>query len=152
MNPLNISRGETFTLTPDDWLFSRPKGKSQTALIGLAIDQHVKGLAIEHGAEIPADRFAPYDFRLNGITHDIKSYAASSISLSERELEFAESLIANGKKVVYVLFEQLGTSADSDFAFRGYIDLGSLIHDGKIRESQYSGYYFTLNVVSKYVF
>lgn len=152
MNPLNISRGETFTLTPDDWKFTAPKGKSQAALTGLAIDQHVKGLAVEHGAEIPADRYAPYDFRLNGVVYDIKSYAASSISISERELEFAESLIANGKKVVYVLFEQLGTAPDSDFAFRGYIDLGTLIHDGKIRESQYSGYYFTLNVVSKYVF
>lgn len=139
---LGLSIGTQHELTGKDWTFKFPYGKSKAALVGLAIDQHIKSLLAPKGITVPADQYAPYDFLHDGIHFDIKSFSRSSVSISENEYKFAEELRAQGKMLIYIVFEQLD---DQYFVFRGFVKYDQLADRNKIFESQYKGYYFTLN-------
>lgn len=140
---------KVYTLTERDWDFKAPQGKSAAALKGLAIDGFVKRIAAAEGATIPENQFGPADFIWNGIHYDIKSTTKGSISISDQEMVHADQLIMRGGQMFYAIFEQLD---ENDFKFRGYIDVVELVNAHKIFESQYSGYYFTLNSTAKYLF
>ena len=141
--------GQVYTLSQDDWDgFKATRIKSKAALIGLAIDVFAKRHALAEGAII-STTYAEWDAERDGIHYDFKSFSKNSISVSEAEMFFSEKLIANGGRMIHVLFEQLG---DDNFKFRGYIDFADLHAAGKLCESQYQGFYYSLNVIDRFVF
>lgn len=80
--------------------------KDRLTLIGMAIDNALKEMvAKELGAIIP-ERYAPYDYILDGVYHEIKSTAGTWLSIPNSEIEFAEEQVASGGDVRYVIFQQ----------------------------------------------
>jgi len=142
----------TYVLVEQDWDFKVSGGyaKKPAQLMGLAIDKHIKRIAKEWGAVIPEDQYAKYDFIWQGVHYDIKSASRGSFSISSREFDFMEEVIASGGKFYVACFDQID---DTDFEFRGYVDMARLIQDNKVYNSQYNdGYYFTMNQAVKYLF
>lgn len=140
----------TFTLTEADWAFEAPRKKSQAALMGLAIDLHIKRLAEANGCEANPERFGPWDWKLpDGTLIDTKSTTKGSISISDEELMFTDAHIDNGGRLWHAVFEQ---DNDTEFTFRGFVDVARLLADNRVYNSQYGGYYYTLNNVGKYLF
>ncbi len=81
-------------------------GKDRITDMGLAIDAAVKEQVEALGAVIQ-ERFAPFDYELNGIPHEIKSSAGTWLSIPNSEIEFAQDRLSEGIDVVYVIAQQV---------------------------------------------
>jgi hypothetical protein len=98
-------------------------GKDRLTDIGLAIDACLKEQAAVLGG-VEADRFAPYDYELDGTLHEIKSTAGTWLSIPNSEVEFAQLQLQAGREVVYDVVQQidlrsarfLGSAAFSQFS------------------------------------
>jgi len=100
------------------------EGYDQKTEFGLAIDLAEKERAAEFGATIP-DRYAPYDYYLGGLHYDIKSSRGKWLSISYRELEFAEKQVEAGKDVIYAVYLQRPYLC---YEFLGYVSFKSIQH------------------------
>lgn len=147
MTLVDLKVGQVFTLTQEDWDSVKTKRtKNHNQRFGMAIDHHVKKIALATGASIPEDQYAPYDFLLGSTYFDIKSYGTSSVSISDRELAFARQCLNAGNNFEYMVFRQ--RLADQ-FEFDGSISLADLLSHQKVYPSQYSGVYFSVGQVRK---
>ena len=108
------SPGDILSLQPHHWE-NIPEWKQAVAQIGLAIDAAEKEHAALHGAVI-SDPYAPHDYYL-GCYYDIKSTEGRWLSLQHSEYVFAEAEIAEGRDVLYPIYEQLN---DKEYRFIGY--------------------------------
>jgi len=81
-------------------------GKDRTSDIGQAIDAAVKELVAPLGA-VAAPRFAPYDYELNGVFHEIKSSAGTWLSIPSSEVDFAKTELDLGRDVIYDIVLQV---------------------------------------------
>jgi len=75
-------------------------GRTPASTMGLAVDAAVKELVLPLGAII-SDRYAPHDYQLDGVYHEIKSSNRGSLSIPNSEIEFAELEVAAGRDVIY---------------------------------------------------
>lgn len=120
------------------------RGKDRVSDIGQAIDAAFKEQVVPLGA-IPSDRFAPHDFMLDGVYHEIKSSAGTWLSIPNSEVEFARAEVQAGRDVIYDIVLQLdlqharilGSVAFS--AFSGMIEPSNYLNwkkvpDGWIQE------------------
>ena len=137
-----LVQGQIFTLTEEDKKVGSSTKKSKQAKFGLAIDNHIKELIKPMAALIPENKFAPYDFDLDGCICDIKSYSAGSVTVSVNEYAFAYERMRNGNDTYYIVFEQ----GDSDtFKYSGICSFKELVAHNKFRQSRFEngGYYFS---------
>lgn len=141
-NSLGLEAGQKFKLSAEDFV-NINRQKSRSARFGMAIDAHIKKYFQPKGIVVPVDRYATWDFKFNDTAYDIKSYAASSITISPREMAFSDFEIGAGRDVVYAIFEQL---ACPEFKFRGYVSCKALREHNKIRNSRFGDtFYFSLS-------
>jgi hypothetical protein len=140
-NPFGFSKGQRFQLTKQDFTNKLPPHKSRGAVVGLAIDTSIKRY-LGDKISVPSSRYEVFDFEYNGEYYDIKSFAKSSITVSNREWQFALNKAAEGTEVYYLIFKQLN---DSEFEYEGMTSCSRLRKKNKIRESQYDcgGVYFS---------
>lgn len=82
------------------------RGKDRVSDIGQAIDAAFKELVAPLGA-IASERFAPHDFLLDGVYHEIKSSAGTWLSIPNSEVEFARDEVVAGRDVIYDIVLQL---------------------------------------------
>lgn len=99
-------------------------GKDRVSDIGQAVDAALKEEVSLKGA-VPSARFAPHDYLLDGVYHEIKSSAGTWLSIPNSEVEFAESEWDAGRDVIYDIVQQndlrsatlLGHVAFSEFCY-----------------------------------
>ena len=82
------------------------RGKDRCTDIGQAIDAAVKEMVIPLGAA-PSHQYAPNDYLLDGVYHEIKSSAGTWLSIPNSEVEFAEAQIDADSDVIYDVVLQL---------------------------------------------
>ncbi len=99
-----LRRGDRFLLEARHFEHS---GYDEKTNIGLAIDTAEKERFAALGATI-SGKYAPHDFLFDGIYYDIKSSQGKWLSISYRELEFAEAEMDAGRDVIYVIYLQKG--------------------------------------------
>lgn len=110
------------------------QGKSHVQTIGLAIDAAEKEKAKKLGAVVSKD-FAPNDYLLDGMFHEIKSSEGKYISLSNNEYRFAIQQINSGLDVIYDIFEQ---RSYHEYKFLGYNSFAKMLERGLIKRSKYA--------------
>jgi len=110
------------------------QGKTHIQTIGLAIDTAEKEKVKQIGAEISSD-FAPNDYRLNGLFHEIKSSDGKYISLSNNEYRFAIQEIDAGRDIIYDIFQQHGYH---EYEFLGYNSFAHMLERKLVRRSKYA--------------
>lgn len=113
---VELKRGQRFIL---EQRFFTDQGYDEKTNIGLAIDLSEKERFARAGAVI-SERYAPHDFCLNGVYHDIKSSRGKWLSISFRELEFAQAEVAAGRDVIYVVYLQ-DTIRDDVYSYLGRV-------------------------------
>lgn len=82
------------------------EGKDRVSDMGLAVDMAIKEKVAELGATI-CERFAPYDYQLDGIPHEIKSSAGTWLSIPNSEIEFADKKLSENIDLIYDIVLQL---------------------------------------------
>lgn len=98
----DLERGMRFTLHRS---LLENGGYDEKTSIGLAIDVVEKERFALAGAAI-SDCYAPHDFCMDGVYHDIKSSRGRYLSISEREYLFARAEVRAGRDVIYVIYLQ----------------------------------------------
>jgi hypothetical protein len=138
---LGLKKGDIFQLTEEDFPLDFPKNKSAEALIGMAIDGHIKKLLAPKEIEVPDCKYEVYDFKFEDEYFDIKSFSSKSVTVSQREWDFAVRRMHTGGDVFYLVFEQL---SDFEFEYVGYTSAMYLDSRNSIRHSQFDngGVYF----------
>lgn len=125
-----VGLAETFPLFEEDFVF---EGKSEASTIGLAIDLSFKRLLLPIGAE-PGPQYAPWDYRLDGVYHEIKSSEGKWITLSDAEYRFGVNHVKTGSDVIYDIIKQNGRES---YDFYGHNSFKQIYEAGKIYRSQY---------------
>lgn len=118
----NTNIGDIFTLAPRHFEnISESKGENKK--FGLAADACEKERI--DNAEVPANKYAPYDFVKDGVFYEIKCMClgASTFTVSEDEYLFANKKLREGTSIVYGLFIQL---SENQYQFIGAIDFETL--------------------------
>lgn len=137
---------QVFALTEEDFSKTQTSNKNSAQSIGLAVDNHVKNVAVEKcGAKVPPNKYAPLDFRIDDVCYDIKSYSSKSVTVSEGEYAFAMSEVKQGRDLKYLVYEQLpGNKVKYDFtvSFKELLKHRALLESFKKPGS----YYFWVNV------
>lgn len=121
-----LNPDDRFTLESRHFVY---EGKSERTRIGLAIDIAERERAVRYGAT-EGDRFAPYDYELNGVYYDIKSTEGKWLTISYAELDFAQRQVERGGDVIYAVFKQL---PELQYEFIGYVafsSIGWMVRDG----------------------
>lgn len=143
--------GQNLALIPEDWTFELRSPKNEAQKRGLALDVHVKRLALEHGFVVNAETFGPWDWAMDSeVLVDTKSTSSGTISVSGNEYFFTERHIGSGGTMLHSVFTQ---NTDGTFTFEGFVDVGTLIRENKIHTSKIdsSGMYYVLSHVRKYL-
>jgi hypothetical protein len=99
-------------------------GKDRVSDIGQAVDACVKELVAPLGA-VPSPQFAPHDYLLDGVYHEIKSSAGTWLSIPNSELEFATEEIDEGRDVIYDVVLQLDMQSAR---FLGSVPMSQFYH------------------------
>lgn len=142
---LNI--GDIITLVPEDWLFELKSAKGEAQKVGLALDLHIKRLALQNGLRVSSEVFGPWDWAIDETTLvDTKSTSTGSVTVSGNEAWFTERHIASGGTMLHAVFDQ---NADGTLTFRGFVDYADLIAKRKLYPSRYdaAGYYYVIKQV-----
>ena len=120
-----------------------PASKSAVQRIGLAIDAAWK----EIYSDLPVDKFGPVDgfwrktndplgFQI--YTHEVKSFAAKTITISSMERAFAENRAAMGNDHLYWIYEQLDYS---QARLLGVVEWSQFKHHLKVSTKQPGNFY-----------
>lgn len=144
-NSLGIKIGQHFSLTQKDFEGDFPHNKSETALIGLAIDAHIKRFLADKNIIVPTYRYETFDFQHNCKYFDIKSFSSNSVTVSGREWQFASNQAKSGCDVYYLIFKQL---SGLKFKYMGMTSFTKLNKDNKIVKSKFNngGFFFSPSV------
>jgi hypothetical protein len=152
---VNFDQNERIKLLESDWDTVRLriengtlKKKSDAQLYGFAIDAAVKRVLGHAGAVF--DKF-DLAIPLDNILHqDVKSSRGmSTITISPDEFRFAKNEHANGKDVLYIIFEQL---PPDEFRFEGVVLFSDLHHAGLLNSSQFKPgeFFFYINAARRF--
>ena len=134
---LGLKKGDVFQLSEEDFPLDFPKNKSQEAILGMAIDVHIKKLLASKEIEVPDSKYEVYDFKLGENYFDIKSFTGGSVTISQREWNFAvQRMNQFNADVFYLVFKQL---EDLEFEYKGYTSAKYLDSRNSIRHSQFDG-------------
>lgn len=144
-NSLGIKIGQHFSLTHKDFEGDFPHNKSETALIGLAIDAHIKRFLADKNIIVPTYVYETFDFQHDGKYFDIKSFSSNSITVSRQEWLFASNQVQSGADVYYLIFKQL---SGLKFKYMRMTSFKKLNNSNKIIESKFEngGYFFSPTV------
>ena len=87
-----------------------PASSNNARAVGFLVDAAVKRTFAGYGAVIPADRYAPYDFEMNGTFFEIKSSAKflganAQVFVSGNEVGHANTALQNGTDTCYLFFD-----------------------------------------------
>lgn len=99
-------------------------GKTVASGIGNAIDTCIKEIVIEIGG-VPSSRYAPNDYLLHGVFHEIKSTEGTWLSVPNSEVEFADDTVASGGDVIYDIVLQISKHRAK---FLGYVRFSVIRH------------------------
>ena len=106
--------------------------------LGKVLDSKIKEMALKCGFESGTE-YAPWDLSYqleDSIAYfDVKLSCSSSITISERELAFANQVIEKGHSYSIVEFV---LANNGDAVFNGVVDIMDLIGEELIKESKYA--------------
>lgn len=128
--------------------------------LGKVLDAKIKEMAVKCGFESGTE-YAQWDLSYqleDSIAYfDVKLSCSSSVTISERELTFANQVIEKGHSYSIVEF---GLAFDGDAVFIGVVDIMDLIDEDLIKKSKYAprtAYsaqtnYYVRNLVPEYLY
>ncbi len=142
---LNIN--DIITLVPEDWHFEMKSHKGEAQQVGLALDLHVKRLAMLHDLRVSSQVFGPWDWALDETTLvDTKSSSRGTVTVSAQEADFTIQHLKNGGTMLHAVFYQNG---DDTLTFKGFVDYADMLKHNKLHQSKLSkgGYYYAISSI-----